>query len=142
MSYTIETHQKAVATISSLISNFHTHQQPFRIYHGSTNSTRQTQFDSAKMIDTSNLTHCLHIDPLNKRALVEPNVPMDALVAFTLKHNLPSSCRSGVPGYHSRWCILRDRRRIVFLSVRLLRQDYHLDRNRSRKRDHNEGFRD
>lgn len=87
-SYTMDSHNSAVGAISSLISKFHARQEPFRIYHGSTNSTRQTIFDPSKMIDTSALTHCLHIDTQTKRALVEPNVPMDALVAFTLKYNL------------------------------------------------------
>lgn len=40
------------------------------------------------MINTSKLSHVLHVDTETKTALVEPNVPMDALVEATLQHGL------------------------------------------------------
>ena len=47
----------------------------FRIYHGSTNSTRPTASKSKHIVDTSRLNKVLRID--NKmRAIVQPNVPM------------------------------------------------------------------
>jgi FAD/FMN-containing dehydrogenase len=40
------------------------------------------------MIDTSTLSNVLKVDTKTKTALVEPNVPMDALVEATLQHGL------------------------------------------------------
>lgn len=40
------------------------------------------------MVDISNLNQILEIDTQAKYALVEPNVPMDALVEGTLHHGM------------------------------------------------------
>jgi delta24-sterol reductase len=93
--YNIEDHKKAVATISSRVSHFYQTKKPFRIYHGSTNSTRHTLFDPSSIVDTSPLIHILSISapilphqPLNTTAncVVQSNVPMDQLVSSTLRH--------------------------------------------------------
>ncbi|KAF2202520.1 FAD binding domain-containing protein [Delitschia confertaspora ATCC 74209] len=81
-------HNALVHRISTLITHFHTTKTPFRIYHGSTNSTRPANFDPSKIIDTSPLNHVLSFDHIRKTVLVEPNVPMDALVRATIKENL------------------------------------------------------
>lgn len=81
-------HKEAVAVIAANVQHFYDRKEAFRIYHGSTNSTRETSFHRDKMVDTSNLTHILKIDTTSQIALVEPNVPMDQLVELTLKHGL------------------------------------------------------
>ncbi|KAK2737925.1 hypothetical protein FQN55_000829 [Onygenales sp. PD_40] len=82
-------HTRAVATISLTIRDFHRTKTPFRIYHGSTNSTRpSTAFHPARLVDTSRLNRILHVDKHARTALVEPKVSMDQLVAATLPHGL------------------------------------------------------
>ena len=81
-------HNTNVATIASDVREFHQHGQEFRIYHGSTNSTRKANFHRDQIIDTSGLCNVLEVDVEQRTILVEPNVPMDHLVAATLKHGL------------------------------------------------------
>ncbi|KAF1923368.1 FAD binding domain-containing protein [Didymella exigua CBS 183.55] len=76
-------HERIVAGIQKRISQFHSTSTPFRIYHGSTNSTRHASFDPSAIIDVSGLNRILSIDTSASTALVEPNVPMDKLVART-----------------------------------------------------------
>ncbi|KAG0650518.1 3-beta-hydroxysterol Delta-24-reductase [Hyphodiscus hymeniophilus] len=84
----MESHHSAVRAISSRIRKFSAREEPFRIYHGSTNSTRPSQYRRSKMVDTSGLVNVLRVDTASKTALVEPNVPMDSLVEATLRHGL------------------------------------------------------
>lgn len=84
----MDAHAAAVFTLSTAIKSFHAAQTPFRIYHGSTNSTRITNFNRNAIIDTSPLSHVLSISPTNLTATVQSNVPMDALLRATLKHAL------------------------------------------------------
>lgn len=84
----MDAHKSAVATIAEQVKQFHTLQKPFRIYHGSTNSTRRSSRRADNTIDTSHLTHILSVNTESRTALVEPNVPMDALLAAALKHDL------------------------------------------------------
>ncbi|KAK4691017.1 Delta24-sterol reductase, partial [Lecanoromycetidae sp. Uapishka_2] len=77
-------HEAAVATIAAEVRHFYDRQEPFRIYHGSTNSTRPSARQRNKTIDTSDLDHVLEVDVQAKTVLVEPNVPMDMLVKATL----------------------------------------------------------
>lgn len=84
----MDIHDKAVAAVSSRVRHFSKRKQPFRIYHGSTNSTRASQRRRDNTVDTSSLNRVLDVDVSKKTALVEPNVPMDALVAATLKVGL------------------------------------------------------
>jgi delta24-sterol reductase len=88
LSDTMESHERAVAVIAASIQKFYDRKEAFRIYHGSTNSTRQSQYERNRMIDTSGLSNVLKVDTEHKTALVEPNVPMDALVQATLEHGL------------------------------------------------------
>lgn len=81
-------HETAVATIAAHVRQFYKRKEPFRIYHGSTNSTRQSRVQRDKMIDTSSLSHILKVDVERMTVLVEPNVPMDCLVESTLQHGL------------------------------------------------------
>ncbi|PBP28549.1 FAD binding domain protein [Diplocarpon rosae] len=84
----MDNHDKAVAHIAAAVSGFHARKEAFRIYHGSTNSTRKSQYQRDRMVDTSGLTNVLKVDTKSMTALVEPNVPMDALVEATLQHGL------------------------------------------------------
>jgi FAD/FMN-containing dehydrogenase len=85
---TAKDHDAAVVAIAGRVRQFHDAQRPFRIYHGSTNSTRQSRRHADNTIDTSKLSRVLTVDAAKKVAVVEPNVPMDALVEETLKHGL------------------------------------------------------
>ncbi|PYH87631.1 FAD-binding domain-containing protein, partial [Aspergillus ellipticus CBS 707.79] len=82
------THAERIAPVAQQIAQFHKTQTPFRIYHGSTNSTRQLPLTQTNTISTAHLNNVLSVDPITKTIRVEPNVPMDALVAATLPHNL------------------------------------------------------
>ena len=77
-----------VEKIAANVQHYFKRREPFRIYHGSTNSTCQTTLRRGNMIDISPLDRVLSIAVDAKTALVEPNVPMDRLVESTLKHGL------------------------------------------------------
>ena len=83
----LDSHRKAVENISSSVRQFYERQEKFRIFHGSTNSTRQTSKRN-KVVDTSGLSHVLEVDTVKRTALVEPNVPMDRLVEETMRYGL------------------------------------------------------
>ncbi|GME46689.1 FAD linked oxidase [Neofusicoccum parvum] len=85
---TMEEHNTAVKAIASQVEDFYKRKEAFRIYHGSTNSTRIVQFDRKKMVDMSGFNHVLKVDKERSVALVQPNVPMDALAEETLKYGL------------------------------------------------------
>ncbi|KAK5164958.1 uncharacterized protein LTR77_009623 [Saxophila tyrrhenica] len=76
----MDAHATAVAAISSRVQHFYATQTPFRLYHGSTNSTQHRKLDRNRIIDTSGLNHVLSVDTEKKTCLVEPNVAMDELV--------------------------------------------------------------
>jgi Delta24-sterol reductase len=94
----MERHEKAVAVIADRVRQFYDADTPFRIYHGSTNSTRQSQFQRNAIVDTSQLSHVLKVDPITKTALVEPNVPMDSLVAAAIQFGLVPPVVMEFPG--------------------------------------------
>ncbi|KAL2370635.1 hypothetical protein RJ035_002366 [Blastomyces gilchristii] len=94
----MDEHNAAVAAISAQVRRFHSTRTPFRIYHGSTNTTRPTSFQRDRLVDTSSLNRVLRIDRLARTALVEPNVPMDALVAATLEAGLVPPVVMEFPG--------------------------------------------
>ncbi|KAI0834871.1 FAD-binding domain-containing protein [Hypoxylon sp. FL0890] len=84
----MEAHNEAVASISERLRAFYERRQPFRVYHGSTNSTRTAAKNRDNTVDTSKLNHILEVDNVKKTALVEPNVHMDALVNATVSNGL------------------------------------------------------
>ncbi|KAI5370985.1 Putative FAD-linked oxidase-like, FAD-binding domain, PCMH-type, FAD-binding, type PCMH, subdomain 2 [Septoria linicola] len=94
----MEAHDKAVSHISSQVECFHTQAKPYRIYHGSTNSTRDSRRDPSSSIDTSKLNNIISIDTENKIATVEPNVPMDDFVRATYQKGLVSLVVMEFPG--------------------------------------------
>ncbi len=91
-------HELAVKKLQQQISDYYAHKTPFRVYHGSTNSTRVLRFKRSEMVDISDLNHILNIDKTNLTALVEPNVPMDKLIDATLSHGLMPPVVTEFPG--------------------------------------------
>ncbi len=92
----LERHKTAVSRIASAIRGFYERKEPFRINHGSTNSTRPIRRQN--QVDISDLRNVLSVDPATRTALVEPNVPMDRLVEATLKHGLVPPVVMEFPG--------------------------------------------
>lgn len=84
----MERHIEAVARLASDVRSFYDRKESFRVYHGSTNSTRQLKHRRDKVIDTSKLTNIIQIDRDNKTVSAEPNVSMDALIKATLEQGL------------------------------------------------------
>ncbi|KAJ4293170.1 hypothetical protein N0V90_008452 [Kalmusia sp. IMI 367209] len=84
----MDSHRARVETICSRIAQFYEAKSALRVYHGSTNSTRHANFDRDAVVDVSSLKNVLSIDRQKKTAIVEPNVPMDALVRETMKVGL------------------------------------------------------
>ena len=83
----MDSHSRAVENISANVRGFYERKEKFRIFHGSTNSTRHASKGN-KLVNTSSLSHVLEVDPESRTAKVEPNVPMDRLVEETLKYGL------------------------------------------------------
>ena len=84
----MEKHEQAVAAIVADVRGFYDRNEKFRIYHGSTNSTRKPSYERGRIIDISNLNNVLRVDHYARKALVEPNVSMDRLVEVTAPHGL------------------------------------------------------
>ena len=84
----MQNHKHAVEKIAASVQHYFKHREPFRIFHGSTNSTRQRPYPRENMVDISSLSSVVKIDAEARTALVEPNVPMDRLVEATMKHRL------------------------------------------------------
>lgn len=84
----MEEHKRQVEHIASQVHSFHQRRETFRIYHGTTSTTRRTKLSSKNIIDTSGLDHVLEIDRERHVAVVEPNVSMFKLVEATLKADL------------------------------------------------------
>ena len=82
----MERHNEAVAVIAAQVRIFYATKEPFRISHGSTNTTRPLRHK--QIVDTGPLCNVLHLDNQKKTILVEPNVSMDRLVEATIPHGL------------------------------------------------------
>lgn len=93
----MERHRALVQNISKTVQAFYAAKEPYRIFHGSTNSTRP-QAARSRVVDISGLRHVLSVDAASRTALVEPNVPMDALVSTTLRHGLVPPVVMEFPG--------------------------------------------
>ena len=84
----MQDHKLAVQKIAVSVRQYFARRETFRIYHGSTNTTRQTINRRENMIDISPLSRVLQVDSRTRTALVEPNVPMDRLVEAAMHHGL------------------------------------------------------
>lgn len=91
-------HTTDVTTITNQIKDHYVLHRPFRVYHGSTNATRVLAFKKSEMVDVSMLTRVLSVNKGKRTAIVEPNVPMDALVRETLKYGLVPPVVMEFPG--------------------------------------------
>ncbi|KAI0112469.1 hypothetical protein GGR51DRAFT_507189 [Nemania sp. FL0031] len=95
----MERHRHAVRLIAATVRGYFEQKIPFRIMHGSTNSTRPSHLKSrARFVDISALKNVLEVDTARRVALVEPNVPMDRLVEHTLRHGLVPPVVMEFPG--------------------------------------------
>jgi Delta24-sterol reductase len=94
----MEQHERNVASIAEQVRQFYDRKKAFRIYHGSTSSTRSLAFKKDQIVDISHLKDVLRVDCGSRRAYVEPNVPMDALVAATLEKGLVPEVVMEFPG--------------------------------------------
>lgn len=86
-SFTLEQHNSVVQRIAAEVAGFHAARIPFRINHGTTNSTRRRD-PSTPQLDIAHLNHILNIDTEKEFAIVEPNVPLDLLVSESLLQGL------------------------------------------------------
>ena len=94
----MEKHNAAVNAIAGHVASFHKQKKKFRIYHGSTNSTREIRWSRDQVVDTSRLDNVLQVDEESMTVVVEPNVPMDTLVNETLKYGLVPQVVMEFPG--------------------------------------------
>ncbi|KAI2622007.1 FAD-binding domain-containing protein [Hypomontagnella submonticulosa] len=95
----MERHRQAVRLVSASVRTLFERAEPYRIWHGSTNSTRPPhQKSGARLVDISSLKNVLSVDTTQRIALVEPNVPMDRLVKATLPHGLVPPIVMEFPG--------------------------------------------
>ena len=90
------THEAIVNRVSAAVKAFYSRHQSFRVFHGSTNSTRPT--NEGRSVNISALSNVLEIDKSSRTVLVEPNVPMDKLVQATLAHGLVPPVVMEFPG--------------------------------------------
>lgn len=97
---TLQAHQEEVEKIVASVKRFYKRGEKFRVFHGSTNSTRKSALgrDPQSVVDTSRLRHVVRVDASAQTALVEPNVPMDRLVEETLKYGLVPPVVMEFPG--------------------------------------------
>lgn len=91
-------HDAKTKRVSKQVKDFYAKKQPFYIYHGSTNSTRNLTFRRDNTVDTSDFDEVLQVDTTRMTALVEPNVPMDKLVDATLAYGLVPPVVMEFPG--------------------------------------------
>ncbi len=91
-------HKTIVNNLRDQIRKHYANNVPFRVYHGSTNSTRVLTFKRSEMVDISALDRVLSVDKVKQVAIAEPNVPMDKLVAETLKYGLIPPVVTEFPG--------------------------------------------
>ncbi|KND93883.1 Diminuto-like protein [Tolypocladium ophioglossoides CBS 100239] len=84
----LEEHKAAVARIQKQVKYFHDNKKHFRVYHGSTSSTRPLQFQRDSIVDTSDMDRIFPVNLETMTVQAEPKVPMDALAAHCLKHGV------------------------------------------------------
>lgn len=90
-------HRAAISALAASVRSFHLRERPFRISHGSTNSTRQPHA-ARDVIETGALNQVISVDESRRTCFVQPNVPMDALVKETLKFGLVPPVVMEFPG--------------------------------------------
>ncbi|CAH0018626.1 unnamed protein product [Clonostachys rhizophaga] len=86
----MEDHSKHVYEVALDVRRFFEIGESYRVFHGSSNSTRPRHGSQQNVVDISMLS--------NHVALVEPNVPMDRLVETTLTYGLVPPVVMEFPG--------------------------------------------
>ncbi|KAF4430505.1 7-dehydrocholesterol reductase [Fusarium acutatum] len=81
---TMERHNQTVQDIADKIRDFYKLRQGYRVFHGSSSSTRPRHGPDMNVIDISMLSQVISVDTAQRTCLVEPNVPMDRLVEVTM----------------------------------------------------------
>jgi len=97
----MDQHSDMVKTIAATVRRFYEDGESFRVFHGSSNSTRPSHGVNNRrpnIVDISTLCNILLVDPERRIALAEPNVPMDKLVETTLPYNLVPPVVMEFPG--------------------------------------------
>jgi hypothetical protein len=95
----MDRHAAAVSKIATAVRGYFERGEPYRIFHGSTNSTRPRPSPGrTAAVDISALRNVISVDTSRRVALVEPNVPMDRLVEATLPHGLVPPVVMEFPG--------------------------------------------
>lgn len=98
MPYSLADHETAVHRVAEDVAHFHENSTPFRINHGSTNSTRARDSKATPQLNISHLKNIITIDRDTQSAWVEPNVALDALLVRTLKVGLMPPVVMEFPG--------------------------------------------
>lgn len=84
----LKQHEAAVKRVQEQVKFFHDNKKHFRVYHGSTSSTRPLSFKKDSIVDTSDMGRLFPVDLESMTVKAEPKVPMDALAAHTLPHGV------------------------------------------------------
>ncbi len=98
----MERHRAAVGKIAAAVRGYFDKAEPYRIFHGSTNSTRPARGPNTRVVDISALSNVISADKARRTALVEPNVPMDALVDLHPQGGPRAPGGHGIPRHHRR----------------------------------------
>jgi delta24-sterol reductase len=91
-------HDRLVAEVSATIIRCRNSVKKVKVYHGASNSTRRFSSDGLFYVDASGLRNIIEVNQSEQYVLVEPNVPLDALVTETLKHGLVPPLVAEFPG--------------------------------------------
>ena len=84
----MEEHKAAVAKIQEQVKYFYDNKKHFRVYHGSTSSTRALSFTRDQIVDTSAMTRIFPVDKETMTVKCEPKIPMDVLAEHCLKEGV------------------------------------------------------
>ncbi|KAF5550394.1 24-dehydrocholesterol reductase [Fusarium napiforme] len=94
----MERHNQVVQDIAAKIRDLYKLHQPYRVFHGSSSSTRPRHGSDLNTIDISMLSQVISVDTAQRTCLVEPNVPMDRLIEATMPYGLVPPVVMEFPG--------------------------------------------
>ena len=98
MTSTNKDHIIKLEALQQEVRRFYDTRTKIRVYHGSTNSTRNVAIDKQKIVDISGFNEILEINVEDQYAIVEANVMLDKLVDATLELGLLPIVVSEFPG--------------------------------------------
>ena len=96
----LEEHNREIAIIAKQLKEYSQSgkDKKLRFYHGGSNSTRENSSNEYSWIDISHLDQVVEVNTKQGFIIVEPNIPMDKLVATTLRYGLIPSVVMEFPG--------------------------------------------